>query len=106
MDMECGKDAIHISESRKGIDEFSEDLITGQPSDKINEAIQIYCVFDPTCTLCKFSDFWLIDITKSVAAVASVSDSEHLQMGVNSRPRGFPYMNPFLIVINNVINLE
>jgi len=63
MDLECGKDAVHIFESRKIMGESRERLITGQLSDKITEERQTHCVLDPTCTPCKFSDFWMIGIT-------------------------------------------
>ena len=63
MDLECGKEAVEIFESRKGMGEFCEQLITGQLSDKIKEGRQTHCVLDPTCTPCKFSDFWMRGIT-------------------------------------------
>ena len=34
MNLECGKEAVEIFESRKGMGEFCEQLITGQLSDK------------------------------------------------------------------------
>jgi hypothetical protein len=73
MDLECGKDAVHIFKSMRGIGEFREDLITGQLSVKIKEERQTHCVFDPTCTPCKLSDFWMIGIT--ILPVSAVSAS-------------------------------
>jgi hypothetical protein len=63
MDLECGEEAVQIFESRKGMDEFREHLITGQLLDEIKEERQTYCVLDPTCTPCTVSDFWMIGIT-------------------------------------------